>query len=105
MSPDGEVTVLLREWSDGRPDAMERLFDVVYPHLRQIAGALFRGESPENLLQPTSVVNELFLKLIRQRSIRFEAAKEGWRVFRSAGRIAGLDWSVFGRDAGPGSRF
>ncbi len=47
MSPDGEVTVLLREWSDGRPDAMERLFDVVYPHLRQIAGALFRGESPE----------------------------------------------------------
>jgi RNA polymerase sigma factor (TIGR02999 family) len=72
MSPDGEVTVLLREWSDGRPDAMERLFDVVYPHLRQIAGALFRGESPENLLQPTSVVNELFLKLIRQRSIRFE---------------------------------
>jgi RNA polymerase sigma factor (TIGR02999 family) len=72
MSPDGEVTVLLREWSDGRPDAMERLFDVVYPHLRQIAGALFRGESPENLLQPTSVVNELFLKLIRQRSVRFE---------------------------------
>ena len=34
--------------------------------------ALFRGERPENLLQPTSVVNELFLKLIRQRSLRFE---------------------------------
>src|SRR6202044_2244447 len=30
------------------------------------------GERPENLLQPTSVVNELFLKLIRQRSLRFE---------------------------------
>jgi RNA polymerase sigma factor (TIGR02999 family) len=33
---------------------------------------LFRGERPESLLQPTSVVNELFLKLIRQRSLRFE---------------------------------
>ncbi len=72
MSQAGEVTELLREWTDGRPDAIERLFDLVYPHLRQIAGALFRGESPENLLQPTVVVNELFLKLIRQRSLRFE---------------------------------
>jgi RNA polymerase sigma factor (TIGR02999 family) len=68
----GEVTELLREWGEGRPDAIDRLFDVVYPQLRQIAGALFRGERPENILQPTSVVNELFLKLIRQRSLRFE---------------------------------
>ncbi|MGC1782301.1 MAG: ECF-type sigma factor [Acidobacteriaceae bacterium] len=72
MSHTGEVTELLREWSEGRPDAIERLFDVVYPQLRQIAGALFRGERPENLLQPTCVVNELFLKLVRQRSLRFE---------------------------------
>jgi RNA polymerase sigma factor (TIGR02999 family) len=68
----GEVTVLLREWSEGKPDATEALFALVYPRLRQSAGALFRGERPENLLQPTSVVNELFLKLIRQRSLRFE---------------------------------
>ena len=57
--------------AQGGPDAVERLFDVVYPQLRQIAG-LFRGERPENLLQPTGVVNELFLKLIRQRRLRFE---------------------------------
>jgi RNA polymerase sigma factor (TIGR02999 family) len=72
LSPAGEVTELLREWREGRPDAIDRLFDAVYPQLRQIAGALFRGERPENILQPTSVVNELFLKLIRQRSLRFE---------------------------------
>jgi RNA polymerase sigma factor (TIGR02999 family) len=72
VSGPGEVTLLLREWSQGKPDATEALFDLVYPHLRQIAGALFRGERPENVLQPTSVVNELFLKLIRQRSLRFE---------------------------------
>lgn len=72
MGHAGEITELLRDWSEGRPDAVERLFDVVYPQLRQIAGALFRGERPENLLQPTGVVNELFLKLIRQRRLRFE---------------------------------
>ncbi len=68
----GEITVLLREWTGGNLAAQERLFEVVYPQLRKIAGALFRGERPENLLQPTSVVNELFLKLVRQRSLRFE---------------------------------
>jgi RNA polymerase sigma factor (TIGR02999 family) len=72
LSQDGAVTELLREWSEGRPDAIERLFNVVYPQLKQIAGALFRGEAPESLLQPTILVNELFLKLIRQRSLRFE---------------------------------
>ncbi len=64
--------LLLHQWSDGGAAANEALFDLVYPHLRRIAGALFRGERPENILQPTSVVNELFLKLVRQRSLRFE---------------------------------
>lgn len=68
----GEVTVLLREWAAGKPESQERLFALVYPQLRRIARALFRGERQENLLQPTSVVNELFLKLIRQRSLRFD---------------------------------
>ncbi len=68
----GQITLLLHEWSAGEPAATEALFNLVYPHLRQIAGGLFRGERPENVLQPTSVVNELFLKLMRQRSCRFE---------------------------------
>jgi RNA polymerase sigma factor (TIGR02999 family) len=68
----GEITILLHEWGNGKPQATEHLFELVYPQLRNIAGALFRGERPENLLQPTSVVNELFLKLVRQRSLRFE---------------------------------
>jgi len=72
MPEAGEITVLLRDWKAGDPAAIEHLFELVYPQLRQIAGSLFRGERTEHLLQPTSVVNELFLKLIRQRSLRFE---------------------------------
>jgi RNA polymerase sigma factor (TIGR02999 family) len=72
LADSGEITVLLHEWRGGNPSAIEHLFELVYPQLRQIAGALFRGERPENLLQPTSVVNELYLKLIQQRSLRFE---------------------------------
>lgn len=68
----GEVTVLLREWADSKPEAIDRLFEIVYPRLRQIAAGMFRAERQESVLQPTGVVNELFLKLIRQRSLRFE---------------------------------
>jgi RNA polymerase sigma factor (TIGR02999 family) len=68
----GQITELLRRWSEGETDSLDPLFNIVYPRLRQIANALFRGESPESLLQPTSVVNELFIKLVRQHSLHFE---------------------------------
>ncbi len=72
MPTTGEITELLRAWSEGEPSSIDALFEMVYPDLRRIAGALFRGERPESILQPTCVVNELFLKLLRQRSLRFE---------------------------------
>ena len=50
MADVGEITVLLRDWRAGDPTAIDHLFELVYPQLRQIAGALFRGERPENLL-------------------------------------------------------
>jgi RNA polymerase sigma factor (TIGR02999 family) len=68
----GDVTELLKRWSEGQTDSLDPLFNLVYPRLRGIANALFRRESPESVLQPTSVVNELFIKLVRQHSLQFE---------------------------------
>ena len=68
----GEITVLLTEWSGGTPDALAPLFELIYPQLRQIAGSLFRNESPGHVLQPTGVVNELYLKLVQQQRLRFD---------------------------------
>ena len=33
----GEVTLLLRRWSEGQTDSLDPLFNLVYPRLRQIA--------------------------------------------------------------------
>src|ERR1700679_262112 len=71
-SAPGQITELLRRWSEGETDSLDPLFNLVYPRLRQIANALFRGESPESLQQPTSVVNELFIKLVQQHSLQFD---------------------------------
>ncbi len=122
MGDPGEITQLLHEWNAGKPEATEALFHLVYPHLRTIAGALFRRERTENVLQPTSVVNELFLKLIRQRSLRFEdrehfyslsarlmrrvlvdhARSEG-RQKRNGGVQVPIEEDLFGIDVDPGA--
>lgn len=72
LSESGDITILLRQWNGGDSAALEPLFELVYPQLRQIAGALFRGERPGNVLQPTGLVNELYFKLVRQKLLRFE---------------------------------
>jgi len=69
---DGQITVLLRQWSGGDAATIGPLFEQVYPQLKQIAGALFRGERAPNALQPTGLVNELYLKLIKHRELQFE---------------------------------
>jgi RNA polymerase sigma factor (TIGR02999 family) len=72
LSGAGEITLLLSRWNSGNEDALGPLFELVYPQLRQIAGMLFRNERYSPLLQPTGVVNELYLKLIRQDRLRLE---------------------------------
>ncbi len=71
----GEITLLLQQWNGGDPAAVEPLFQLVLPQLRQIAGALFRGERFSSVLQPTSLINELYLKLVRQKRLCFEDRK------------------------------
>lgn len=60
----GEITRLLREWSDGDAAALESLTPLVYGELQQIARRLFGRESPGHTLQPTALVHEAYEKLI-----------------------------------------
>ena len=42
---------------------------MVYPQLRQVAVAYLRREPSADTLQPTALVNELYVKLLQQRNI------------------------------------
>ncbi len=72
MATPGEITQLLQQWSGGDSEALAPLFELVYPRLHQIAQALFRNEKNVPLLQPTSVVSELYMKLVKQNRLRLE---------------------------------
>ena len=60
---DGDITRLLRQWSDGRDEAFRELLPLAYKRLRQMATARMRCERPDHTLQPTALVGELYLRL------------------------------------------
>lgn len=65
-SPDpGDVTGLLLAWQKGDPMALERLIPLVYDQLHRIARRQAAGERPGHTLQPSAIVNETYLKLVR----------------------------------------
>src|SRR5215813_2054671 len=73
MTPGpGEVTQLLHKWRSGDREAEGRLFELLLPDLRTIAGRCFRAERPGHTLQPTALVNEAFLRLAKSKNIDWQ---------------------------------
>jgi len=59
------LTQVLRRWSAGDEQAREELIDHVYDELKAIARARLGMERSDHTLQPTALVHEAWLKLIR----------------------------------------
>ena len=68
----GEVTALLRKWSDGDPDAFERVLPLVYEELHRMAARYLTGERSSISLQATALVNELCLRLLGWDAVRWQ---------------------------------
>ena len=66
------ITQLLERWSQGDEEALDQLMPLVYDELHRLAGAYLRRERREHTLQPTALVNEAYLKLVRQRNIQWQ---------------------------------
>jgi RNA polymerase sigma factor (TIGR02999 family) len=67
-----DVTGLLIRWSSGDPEALQRLVPLVYAECHQIAALQLRREHPEHTLNPTALVNELYLRLVDQQRATWE---------------------------------
>ena len=67
-----DVSTLLRAWSDGDQDALEKLTPIVYGELHRLAGRYMRGERTGHSLQTTALVNEAYLRLVDYKSMRWQ---------------------------------
>ncbi len=64
--PPNEITPLLLRWSQGDQSALTLLLPVVYEELRKLAQSYLRRERPDHTLQPTALINEAYLRLVKQ---------------------------------------
>ena len=63
------VTELLTRWSGGDTSARDALVPLVYNELRRIARRCLSGQHSGHTLQPTALVHEAYLRLVRYDSI------------------------------------
>ncbi len=63
MGASHDVTQLLKAWSDGDEQALEKLTPLVYDQLHRAAQRYMVGERPNHTLQATALVNEVYLRL------------------------------------------
>jgi len=66
------ITQLLKKWSKGDEKALDQLMPLVYDELHRLAQGYLRRERREHTLQPTALVNELFLKFFDQNSMSWQ---------------------------------
>lgn len=69
---DGSVTGLLRAWTAGDANALDRLTPLVESELRKVARSYMARERAGHTLQPTALVNEVFLRLMHSHQANWQ---------------------------------
>src|SRR5208283_379803 len=71
-SSSSDVSLLLSELSRGNQEAGEKLVPLVYDELKRLAKSYMRRERPDHTLQATALVNEAYLKLVKQHAVNWQ---------------------------------
>ena len=91
MSADGEITALLNRLLDGDEAARDTLWCAVYEELHRLASIQLRRERADHTLQPTALVNEMFLRLPLDREARWASRRQFFTVAARAMRNVLVD--------------
>jgi RNA polymerase sigma factor (TIGR02999 family) len=63
------LTRILHQWTEGDTSALEQLAAMVYEELHRIATRSMAQEREGHLLQPSALVNELFVRLMARENV------------------------------------
>ncbi len=88
-----KITQMLREWSDGKQEALDKLLPLVYKELHRQAARFLRKERPGHTLQTTALINEAYLKLVDRRDVEWESRTHFFAVAAQAMRWILVDYA------------
>jgi len=72
LPPAHDVTQLLRAWSEGDRQALEKLTPLVYEELRRRARHYVARERPGHTIQTTALINEVYLRLVDFKGVTWQ---------------------------------
>ncbi len=72
MKSEQGVTQLLIRWGNGDTAALNELMPLVYEDLRHFALSFLRRRAQNHTLQPTALVHEAYLRLVRKDSTNWQ---------------------------------
>ncbi len=65
----GDVTLLIERARGGDRAAFDRIFELLYPELRQIAHRRLTRSARDRLIETTALVNECYMKFVQRQSL------------------------------------
>ena len=75
MKDDSPITEFLSAWSHGDQQARDDLVVLVYTELREMSRRLLRYERHVDTLNPTALVNEVYMRLVQLKKVSWENRK------------------------------
>ncbi len=93
MAQDHEITDLLKAWSEGDSQALEKLLPLVDDELRKIAHAYLLREQPGHILRTTALVNEALIRLLGGERIQWHSRRQFYALVARRMRQVLIDYA------------
>jgi RNA polymerase sigma-70 factor, ECF subfamily len=75
MSHEDPITEALRAWEKEGTEGLEELMRLVYDELKELSRSQLRRERSDHTLNPTALVNEVYLRLLHLKSVSWESRR------------------------------
>lgn len=86
MHPSDDFSEMLSELQSGETQSLEQLTPLIYSELHRIAQRVWGQQRPGHTLQPTVLIHEAYLKMVRQKDQTFQSRAHFFAVASMAMR-------------------
>lgn len=84
---------MLKDWSDGNDQILDRLLPFVYDELHRQASRFMRRERPDHTFQTTDLIQEVYFKLIDQNQVDWQNRAHFYAIAAQAMRRILVDYA------------
>jgi RNA polymerase sigma-70 factor, ECF subfamily len=89
----GDVTRLLIRYGNGETEVLQELVPAVYDELHRLARGYLRRERPDHTLEPGALVNEAYLRIVKQEGASWQNRAQFFGMAARIMRNILVDWA------------